>query len=518
MNLFKRSKKVGSPYYVRYWDGSKQVWKSTGTPEIGAAKKIAAKILSDAALRHHGVIDDSALSFKKHSTSTIEENLKAFKAKLETRYKGLRAQANITGQLNYISSFTKFNGIKTIGEITADAMFRYVVHLQNASKSSRTISAMIGANKHFTAWLVKSGKLKAEPLASVQKPDLSSDRKLNRRMLLPTEWNWLLKGAESIGESFGLSVTDRLLIYRLAIQTGLRASEIRKLKLGSFTFGTKPSVKLDGGSTKNNLVAIQHIDRSLADELKVYLQEVDVDGPVFRLPKKESAKMLQADLAEARKLWLESDEGDERSDFLRLENHSGEKLDFHSLRHTCGAWLAIRRVQPKVIQSVMRHSTITLTLDTYGHILEGSENAAVLELSTFLQAAATVLPNWVEDHEDGEKQEILGSDRSPNIEFEANPGKSSRDCEAVATSTTIFAEDSEGNRMVRKLIRNQLRNQSSLSNSCNSAHPATHVLPSNLDSSLMSLVENWESISEPTKQMILKLIRLDLMDKADPAT
>ena len=65
------------------------------------------------------------------------------------------------------------------------------------------------------------------------------------------------------------------------------------------------------------------------------------------------------------------------STFLNLQNHAGEKLDFHSLRHTCGAWLALRDVQSKVIQAVMRHSTITLTMDTYGHILDGSQAEAL---------------------------------------------------------------------------------------------------------------------------------------------
>jgi len=39
--------------------------------------------------------------------------------------------------------------------------------------------------------------------------------------------------------------------------------------------------------------------------------------------------------------------------------------------------VALRGVQPKVIQSVTRHSTITLTLDTYGHLIQGAEAAAV---------------------------------------------------------------------------------------------------------------------------------------------
>lgn len=67
----------------------------------------------------------------------------------------------------------------------------------------------------------------------------------------------------------------------------------------------------------------------------------------------------------------------EKELFLTPENEVGEVLDFHAPRHNCGAWLAMRGVQPKVIQSVMRHSTITLALDTYGHLIAGAEAAAI---------------------------------------------------------------------------------------------------------------------------------------------
>jgi integrase len=83
--------------------------------------------------------------------------------------------------------------------------------------------------------------------------------------------------------------------------------------------------------------------------------------------------MLRDDLAEARRAWLAEAVGDpqeyaqrQESDFLADTNHEGELLDFHALRHTCGAWLARTGAHPKVVQQVMRHSTITLTMDRSG--------------------------------------------------------------------------------------------------------------------------------------------------------
>ncbi len=96
------------------------------------------------------------------------------------------------------------------------------------------------------------------------------------------------------------------------------------------------------------------------------------------------ADMLRGDVAEARKAWLDEVKHDpearakrEESDFLTVDNYEGEKLDFHSVRHTFGSWLALQCIHPNLIKTVMRHSTITLTMDTYGHLLPDQHAQAI---------------------------------------------------------------------------------------------------------------------------------------------
>jgi integrase len=91
------------------------------------------------------------------------------------------------------------------------------------------------------------------------------------------------------------------------------------------------------------------------------------------------ARMLRADLADARRAWLDEAKCDadertrrEQSDFLAEQNDAGEWFDFHSLRHTCGARLSLSGAHPKTVQSVMRHSTPVQTMDRYGHLLLGT--------------------------------------------------------------------------------------------------------------------------------------------------
>ena len=55
------------------------------------------------------------------------------------------------------------------------------------------------------------------------------------------------------------------------------------------------------------------------------------------------------------------------------------------------AWLAMTGAHPKAVQAVMRHSTITLTMDTYGHLFPGQEADTVARLPRMLAAAPEAL-------------------------------------------------------------------------------------------------------------------------------
>jgi integrase len=58
----------------------------------------------------------------------------------------------------------------------------------------------------------------------------------------------------------------------------------------------------------------------------------------------------------------------------------GEPMRFHDLRHTHAAILIAQGEHPKVIQHRLGHSSIKVTLDTYGHLFEGLDEAAAERL------------------------------------------------------------------------------------------------------------------------------------------
>lgn len=50
---------------------------------------------------------------------------------------------------------------------------------------------------------------------------------------------------------------------------------------------------------------------------------------------------------------------------------------FHDLRHTCATLLLGKGVHPKIVQELLGHATIAITLDTYSHVLPNMQGEAV---------------------------------------------------------------------------------------------------------------------------------------------
>lgn len=52
-------------------------------------------------------------------------------------------------------------------------------------------------------------------------------------------------------------------------------------------------------------------------------------------------------------------------------------IRFHDLRHTCATLLLTKGVHPKVVQEMLGHSSISVTLDIYSHVLPTMQEKAV---------------------------------------------------------------------------------------------------------------------------------------------
>ena len=59
-------------------------------------------------------------------------------------------------------------------------------------------------------------------------------------------------------------------------------------------------------------------------------------------------------------------------------------IRFHDLRHSAATWLLMLGVHPKVVQERLGHSTISITLDIYSHVLPDIQRGAADALDAFL--------------------------------------------------------------------------------------------------------------------------------------
>jgi len=391
-SVFKRGGRKAKGAYLASYVGADGKWltRSTRTVDRDAAQRIANKWEADAALRRGGVIDQKLEQLGQQAKRTLEEHLDDYEAKLQAAG---RSADYVTRTRVFILDIGTAAGFEAVGDISADKVNHYAAELLK-KRAARSVAARLTAIKGFTRWLAMEGKLPSDPLASVRKPSAKNDRRMVRRMLLSDEWQWLRPiTLGDNAERQGMRAGERVLLYALAIQTGLRASELRSLSRGSlFLDDPQPYVTCKAGSTKNRQDARQYIKPELADELRRHVATKAPGAPVFAMPRREDvAAMLRADLAAARREWLETVKHDpeeyqrrEKSDFLLAVNHEKEVLDFHSLRHTCGAWLAKSGAHPKTIQTIMRHSVITLTMDPYGHLFPGQEAETVAGLPDML--------------------------------------------------------------------------------------------------------------------------------------
>jgi len=233
--------------------------------------------------------------------------------------------------------------------------------------SRQTHNRYLQAFKQFCRWMIKDRRASESPVSHLDGLNARLDCRRNRRPLSVEEARRLLQVAEGAPECSGMSGPERAMLYRVAIETGLRRSELASLTRPSFNLdGEWPTVTVEAGDSKHRRQDVLPLKLSTAEALKEFLATILPTAPVFGISKWQNmAKTLRMDLQAAG---------------IPEKDDAGRIVDFHALRYTTGTFLAAAGVHPKVAQSLMRHSDINLTMIRYSHVLIGQEAAAVAAL------------------------------------------------------------------------------------------------------------------------------------------
>jgi len=89
--------------------------------------------------------------------------------------------------------------------------------------------------------------------------------------------------------------------------------------------------------------------------------------------------------------------------FKLLKDAGLHQVRFHDLRHSAATMLLVMGVHPKVVQELLGHSRIAVTMDTYSHVLPSLQEDAVSKLGNLLQ-----------QKNDGEDSEKPGDGKASN--------------------------------------------------------------------------------------------------------
>jgi integrase len=259
-------------------------------------------------------------------------------------------------------------GFRSWNDIDPSKVMAFLSGMQAGKKhvGAATFNAYLVALKTFCTWMVNEGRATRSPVEHLEGPNVRVDPRHARRALSVEELRRLLQAARQGPEVLGMSGHARALLYRLAVETGLRASELASLTAASFDLSSQaPTVAVAAAHSKRRRQDLLPLRTDTAIVLGEFIKTVPAQGHLFAVPTGRLARMMRVDLAAAG---------------LPYKDAAGQYADFHSLRHSCGSLLAAAGTHPKVAQTILRHSDINMTLSRYSHVFAGQAAAAVASL------------------------------------------------------------------------------------------------------------------------------------------
>lgn len=268
-----------------------------------------------------------------------------------------------------------------IGDVVPSKVLAQVHRLRDLLTAA-TANRYMDAVNAFLNWGVGDERWPRNTCKHLDRFRVAGERKVRRRALSAAEFSQLVDAAHGGPVRERLDGPTRSLVYRTVCAAGLRADEARRLpRCDAILEGANPGLWVDAKIAKNRKRQFVPLPPSLAAELREHAAGRGPSQPLLDLPPGgNTARMVRADLEAAG---------------IAYETEAG-RFDFHGLRHECGALLIsemARRgnLNVKAVQQHMRHSSIRLTLDTYGHLLPEDRDAARDSLRSFTAAERTAL-------------------------------------------------------------------------------------------------------------------------------
>ena len=232
-----------------------------------------------------------------------------------------------------------------------------LAELRKSEINAQTSNHVLTACKAFCRWMVRDQRAIQNPLevlTPLPEKAVKQDMRHPRRVVTPAEISVLLDATAKEPTRYGMHGSDRVLLYRVAVETGLREHELACLKRGNFLLdATPPLVTISDGSTKSGYDADVPLLPGTVELLRAHMRDMLPTARAFNTPRpNDLIDSFKLDLAAAG---------------IEYKDSAGRFFDFHSLRHCTATFLAEQGVPVKVVQDIMRHANLNTTLRYFKH-------------------------------------------------------------------------------------------------------------------------------------------------------
>lgn len=362
-----RTKKANGDYHprwrFRYLGADGRMQYGTGFSDKGETKRLAQQMALEADEIRRGVRKPTALA-DIESLRPIAEHVDAYQRWGRTQGgRGGRAWSKTHDhqQETNLKWWVTALGASALKDISLPAVEKALQEKAKDGVTGKTLSNLAGTLHGFVTWCLKRKYLASSPLDGLRDFDTSVTPKNFRRAF----------SLDEIGKLLAATPDPRRLLYRVALVTGFRASELKSLRVGDVDTAKK-TVRLRADFAKDRRESIAAIPDDLAASLEQHMKGLAPESGVFpAFNPNDASNRIDKDMKAA---------GIEKRTF-------GGKADFHSLRVThvnLGVELGF---DVKTAQTLARHKTAEMTLNVYGRVNAERMRGAVESLDAAITSA-----------------------------------------------------------------------------------------------------------------------------------
>lgn len=351
--------KRGMKWYAIFTDHQGRQRQKSGYTDKTETIRLANRLEDEARRIRLGDVDPQADARRIERAKPANDHLASFKAHMASKK---RHPKHIAYTAKDVERCFAHAGITSAAQLTlpqVDAWRSSCLntgypehHDQNGTPtpdSRKTANRRIASVRAFLRFLHRIGAVERVVTDGYELLDTKGHETKQRRALSADESRQLLASCPDV---------HRREIYRFALLTGFRRSEIASMTPASFDFSHRTITVLASDAKHKGDHQIIPMHKALIVPLTQLCQGKEAGAAIFTFcAEKNVVKVLLGDCKEA--------------------GIDTTHVDFHALRHTYISGLAEQNIRPEILMKLARHRQLQTTLRYYVHFRPDDERAAI---------------------------------------------------------------------------------------------------------------------------------------------